>query len=467
MPDRRNLKSLDRLDAPDLWPEIEGREPGRPVSLAPSPLRRVGTALLALAIAAGAITLAVVAFGGGKGSAPVATSPFAPETTSAVPRPENGDVLVYARPGPDETVQLFVVPADGGEPRQLTHVDGTVVRAAVSPDGSLVAYAAAVEHGADVRTIRWDGTDDRLVCAGCANYTAFAGSGGESGISVGDRTNAFAFLPDGRLVVALFDASGVAIREGDRVIASAAGERGTLDSEIAIAPDGSSVVWRRQHPGTKPADARPDLDGLYLLDAATGETRQLTSQDGPPFTYDPDSEPAWSPDGQWIAFVRGIASFGPGGLETGRTYGIWVVRPDGSDMHAVTTTKSETVYPMTPAWSPDGRSIAYVVVDRGRTEVHAIEADGTGDRTVVSFSCPDADTACGPARGSLSWSPDGTSLLFGIEETVQAPADSYVLPSGTYVVNANGSALHQVGASLGDSRPVGWAPAAPEPTAGS
>src|SRR6266540_1602386 len=298
MPDRRNLKSLDRLDAPDLWPEIEGREPGRPVSLAPSPLRRVGTALLALAIAAGAITLAVVAFGGGKGSAPVATSPFAPETTSAVPRPENGDALVYARPGPDET-------------------------------------------------------------------------------------------------------------------------------------------------------------------------RQLTSQDGPPFTYDPDSEPAWSPDGQWIAFVRGIASFGPGGLETGRTYGIWVVRPDGSDMHAVTTTKSETVYPMTPAWSPDGRSIAYVVVDRGRTEVHAIEADGTGDRTGVSFSCPDADTACGPARGSLSWSPDGTSLLFGIEETVQAPADSYVLPSGTYVVNANGSALHQVGASLGDSRPVGWAPAAPEPTAGS
>ena len=81
---------------------------------------------------------------------------------------------------------------------------------------------------------------------------------------------------------------------------------------------------------------------LWLLDAASGATRQLTSADSK------DNSPAWSPDGKRIAFAskRG-ADEQPA---------LYVIRPDGGEAEKIL----ELPLPIsTPRWLPDGRRIVF------------------------------------------------------------------------------------------------------------
>jgi dipeptidyl aminopeptidase/acylaminoacyl peptidase len=90
---------------------------------------------------------------------------------------------------------------------------------------------------------------------------------------------------------------------------------------------------------------------LYVLDLATKQLIQITSGD-----YD-DAQPAWSPDGRLIAFASNRSKPDPD-----RTYNtdIWVVAATNSDKGAqlmqVTTNPGDD---SEPSWSPDGKLIAY------------------------------------------------------------------------------------------------------------
>ena len=104
-----------------------------------------------------------------------------------------------------------------------------------------------------------------------------------------------------------------------------------------------------------------------------------------------ESDPAWSPDGNWIAYIK-------------RTPGtpvqnLWVMRPDGSGRRALTRQSGRT---FTPAWSPD--SIVFSM-NRDETvfELFTIGVDGKGLRSVV----PTAGDNFEPA-----WSPDGSKIAY-------------------------------------------------------
>jgi len=170
------------------------------------------------------------------------------------------------------------------------------------------------------------------------------------------------------------------------------------DTAPALSPDGRLVaferrraVWvrplaggqeRRLHAGFDPAWS-PDgfalaiADGrrIEIVDASTGAVRRVIATGG---------EPAWSPDGSAIAFER--------------DGDIWAAAPDGSGAHRITSGPAPD---RMPAYSPDGRRIAYRAVPQDGVGVFAADAaDGANVVRLTSYTGRDP-----------SWSPDGTRLV--------------------------------------------------------
>ena len=130
---------------------------------------------------------------------------------------------------------------------------------------------------------------------------------------------------------------------------------------------------------------RSDESDIMVVAAAGGKPRNLTNSPGVA-----DWSPAWSPDGRSIAFF----SMRAGGRD------LWVMRPDGSGKRRLTRDASLNEY---PTWSPDGRSIAFQTARDGEFEIYVMSSDGRRQRNLSRH----------PSRDQwAAWSPDGTWIAF-------------------------------------------------------
>jgi TolB protein len=155
---------------------------------------------------------------------------------------------------------------------------------------------------------------------------------------------------------------------------------------------------------------------IVLLNAdGSGEARQLTDGKGN------SGYPAWSPDGKKIAFAS----------SRGGTLHLHVMDADGSGVRQLTTGADAC---RAPAWSPDGKRIAYCRATPGGDRVFVVDADG-GDPKLV-----------GDGDGSEpAWSPDGKQILFASARGGRG--------FGVYVMDADGGNVKELAA--GDN-PVGF-----------
>ena len=177
-----------------------------------------------------------------------------------------------------------------------------------------------------------------------------------------------------------------------------------------ISPDGTRVIYTITE-----TDFAQDafVTHAWLADVETGRKVQLTRGDKSV------SNPRWSPDGKWIAFMS------PRIADRNQ---IFAIPPDGGE--AVQLTKSETAISGF-SWSRDGRSIAFTAPEP-QTESQKNRKEHLGDYDVVrreyqhahlwTIEVQDALRAPAAGRqrtkgtgfsvGGFSWAPDGRAIAF-------------------------------------------------------
>jgi hypothetical protein len=115
------------------------------------------------------------------------------------------------------------------------------------------------------------------------------------------------------------------------------------------------------------ADANRTLQ-IQIYSLEYGDTRALTT-----FTNATSYDPAWSPTGEWIAFVS---------TESGNDE-IYIARPDGSEIRRVTSNTWE--WDKHPSWSPDGQQLVFWSNrESGRSQIWIMNWDGSNPRNLTN-----------------------------------------------------------------------------------
>jgi dipeptidyl aminopeptidase/acylaminoacyl peptidase len=126
---------------------------------------------------------------------------------------------------------------------------------------------------------------------------------------------------------------------------------------------------------------------IYTVRADGSHLRQLTR------TELPEQSPTWSPDGKWIVYVGQIGRTGSG---------LFRMTSDGRQKSLLLREdESSHQFVADPAWSPDGRRIAFTSARLGDLRVWTIGLDGTLVMVTKTFGV------------MPTWSPDGRRLAYG------------------------------------------------------
>ena len=152
-------------------------------------------------------------------------------------------------------------------------------------------------------------------------------------------------------------------------------------SEPAFSPDGSRVAFVRE--GSAEGNS-----GIWFKQISGDELLQLTKNEG-------DCCPAWSPDGRWLAFSR----------VSGAGRKVYKVGASGGELYELFATDMIPTHGELD-WSPDGKTIAYVA--QGAQGAQAIFLWSLEDQKArqITFS-----TAMEPDWGP-AFSPDGSRIVF-------------------------------------------------------
>ena len=174
----------------------------------------------------------------------------------------------------------------------------------------------------------------------------------------------------------------------------------------SISPNGQTIYFSsKQSSGFE----------IYSMNINGGGVKRLTKNIGSLYA------PELSPDGEQILF-------------TNNGNGLWVMKPDGKNPHALTNKDD-----IDPTWSPDGKMISFASSRAGDRQLFVMNADGSNIQQVTKLN---------NMGGRSTWSPDGTKLAF-----YRGPAGDHNI----FVINKDGTGLVQL-TNGGDNLAPSWSP---------
>lgn len=178
------------------------------------------------------------------------------------------------------------------------------------------------------------------------------------------------------------------------------------DNQAVWSPDGSRIVFQSTGATTNKE--------ISVMNADGSGRRQLTNTT---FSGEPtEQEPTWSPDGTRIAFSADTSD-----TDATTDLEIWVMNADGSGRRQLTNT-AQGVRDTQPAWSPLGNQIAFLSEGRSGDTNSNIYVMDTNPATDDAINLTPNDFTTNPVYQwndeDPSWSPDGTQITYSTVQDV-------------------------------------------------
>jgi dipeptidyl aminopeptidase/acylaminoacyl peptidase len=276
--------------------------------------------------------------------------------------------------------QIWLIPTDGGEARQLTFMEHGASSPVWSLDSQRLLFSAAVgstpEEGADGKPLPQARVIDRL-------WYRLDGAG----YIYERRTHLF--------LLALNGGEPEQLTDGD-----------WDDGEAAWSPDGEQIAFTSNHADDRWRVPGADVYTLALSAGKAGTLRRLS--DGTLSC----SSPSWSPDGKTIAFLGSYK------VKSGGHTFLYSLASNQENQAATNLSSDfagtfmdwtnsdigdEHLLPQ-PAWSPDGSTLYVIASLRGATRLFAVPAHGAGTEppTLTPGDVHVRDFSMDAARGTIS-----------------------------------------------------------------
>jgi dipeptidyl aminopeptidase/acylaminoacyl peptidase len=273
--------------------------------------------------------------------------------------------------------QVWVMSADGSNPHQITKFAAEAGGILVSPDGKKIVFLSSVypECGAD------DACNQRSLDEESKNkvkariytsllyrhWTQWRGTRRQHLMVMNTDGSEIKDLTPGLHDVPPFSLGG--------------------QDDYAISPDSSEVAFSMN---IDPDPATSTNADIFVVPIGGGDVKRISTGPGA------DSTPLYSPDGKLLAF----RSQARGGYESDRWRLLVLDRASGR-----TTNLTENLdrWVGSVTWSPDSTRLFFTVEDRGRTGLQMIQASGGGSRNIIAGASTLAD---------VQFTADGRTMIY-------------------------------------------------------
>ncbi len=294
--------------------------------------------------------------------------------------------------------ELWIMAADGSEAKKLSREDDYDSTPLFSPDSRRVAWLSDDGSGTQIRVATVGKGKSKLVTA------------------IPEGVDEFDWSPDGKsFVVSRFDPEPAGEKEAEPA-GEAAGRKNREEPEEP--EEGEPYVVTRmqiQRDGEGFLDTR--YTHLWVVPEDGGEPKQITSG-----AWD-DSDPQWSPDGRWIAFVSNRAA----DPDLTDNTDLYAVQPDGTGLRPLVTRPGPDD---APSWSRRGDRLAFSSIRKPndyymRTDQMVVRVAEPGEplpepvnltAALDTWVAGDNYVSGGASHMRALWSPDGGRLALTVEK---------------------------------------------------